>query len=562
MDLSALLQTKSSEHRPKPNTNGFTPSAPIGTRAKRSALDFHSSSLAVLPKYKFDLKSLISHAETDEATEASSKRVKAMIASKEDESIMVPRDDGVDGAKFVHGNLLESVVVDKEDGELQKVTRALMRTEAIITEKRWYFFDTQSKSTKPKRQPFPTASVPQNWKGDLVDPQLRHHTFVSGFAEDMVSYGRTLPDELFLWILNEVCFESQDVLRNSYCNILKESSEQVHRLIVPDLIRKTLQALGGSSVAVNVTQKIIPAPALTNPYTTQDLAKLRSVVKLFGQFAKSLQQKSRTYIISMLQRMSVDHVVFENVDLLDSVQETIYRLCRYTPEDKWEISVSQPFPTRTSLTLSQCQEICNTVFNSVEQPSLRLKVVESISSISPSSHDLRKRLAMCFYFNALSYSTSHSHHTIDLDRFIKRLDDSDFYTTPQTDYRELSALISLLDIAVDDARSTKLNMMDEETDKRFNEDIETLGAIIKDIMRSIGNPGAAFISRIEAKEVLELVSHRIVNTLRSKPKPKETLFDAKHGKIEEDHEGEKKHMQKFLLKVKSVENNVDKQVQS
>ena len=148
---------------------------------------------------------------------------------------------------------------------------------------------------------------------------------------------------------------------------------------------------------------------------------------------------------------------------------------------------------------------------------------------------------------------------MNIERFISRLDESDFDITPQTDYRELTALISLLDIAVDDARSSKLDLTDSETERRFNEEIEELAAMIRNIMRSIGNPGAAFISRIEAKEVLELVSLRIANTLRSKPKPKETLFDGKVGRTEEDHEGEKVRMQRFLSKTRHAMNSAEEQ---
>ena len=148
---------------------------------------------------------------------------------------------------------------------------------------------------------------------------------------------------------------------------------------------------------------------------------------------------------------------------------------------------------------------------------------------------------------------------MDLELFIKRLYESDFDKTPQTDYRELSALVLLLDIAVDDARSTKLDMTDKETEGRFDKDIETLSAIIKDIMRSIGNPGAAFISRIEAKEVLELVGHRIANTLRSKPKPRETVFDDVIKGKTEDHEVERQGMERFLSMMKPDGNTVKEQ---
>lgn len=139
---------------------------------------------------------------------------------------------------------------------------------------------------------------------------------------------------------------------------------------------------------------------------------------------------------------------------------------------------------------------------------------------------------------------------MNLDHFIKRLEEPTFNITPQSDFRELTALVSLLDIAVDDARSIGVDLTDKEQERRFDKDIDDLAATIKDLMKSIGNPGAAFISKIEAKEVLELVAQRISDTLRSKPKPKDTIFD---GPRRNDLEGERAGLQSFLSKMKKTE---------
>jgi len=159
---------------------------------------------------------------------------------------------------------------------------------------------------------------------------------------------------------------------------------------------------------------------------------------------------------------------------------------------------------------------------------------------------------MCFYFDDVSYSRDHSHSIMDLDAFIRRLDDPDFDTNAQTDYRELTALILLLDIAVDDARSITIDLSDVAVERKFDETVEALGATIKNIMKMIGNPGAAFISRIEAKEVLELVSQRVSDTLRSKPKPRQTWFDKAQGKPQEDLESERRGMQSFISRAKEI----------
>lgn len=201
----------------------------------------------------------------------------------------------------------------------------------------------------------------------------------------------------------------------------------------------------------------------------------------------------------------------------------------------------------------KCQEICRPLFESIEQATLRLKIIDSISSTTARTHDLRRRLAMCFYFKDLSFSKNHSHSIMDLNVFIRRLDDPDFDANSQTDYRELTALILLLDTAVDDGRSMNLDLSVPSIEKKFDEDIEDFGATIKDVMRSIGNPGAAFISRIEAKEVLELVSQRISDTLRSKPKPKNSLFDK--AKPAENLESERKGMRSFISRVQEISSN-------
>ena len=156
---------------------------------------------------------------------------------------------------------------------------------------------------------------------------------------------------------------------------------------------------------------------------------------------------------------------------------------------------------------------------------------------------------MCFYFNEISYSTDHPHTTFELPKFMDRLDESAFNINDETDYQQVAALILLLDVAVDDGRCVYLDLSNASAAERFDEDVDNLVFAIKDVMRNIGNPGAAFISRIEAKEALELVSQRIADTLRSKPKPKKTVFDGPK-KRDEDHTVEQARMSSFVSKMK------------
>jgi len=360
-DLSALLAAKSSEVRAKLVMNGNTPSTPMAPRYQASSVEFHVSPLPLLSKYKFDLKSLVSRAEDHDAIEASSKRVKAMMASKDDDEDTEMSDHAAELAKFPHGALLGSVVADREDLEAHKVTRAIMRTEATVTEKRWYFFDTHAKPLKQApRTPFPTKILPDVWKKDLLDPKTRYYTLVSGFAENMVTLGKKLPDELFLWVLDEACLEENDPLRSSYQGIIRESTEQVQRLLNPILVRKIFRTLGGSSIGTDIAQKIVPVSKLADPYPKRDWARLLSIIKLLGKISKFLHQKTRSTIICMLLRLGVDNVVYENVDILDSVQVTIRSLCKHTPDEDWGTCVRACLPRASKqLTVSSVKKSAN-----------------------------------------------------------------------------------------------------------------------------------------------------------------------------------------------------------
>lgn len=342
VDLATLLQAKRPATHQNSSTDKAAPSTPRASRFTGRNHELNSSPI-VVPKYKFDLKYLASLAKTDDAIEASSKRVKALSTPQEETDALFPTDSSPHEPKPNHLDLLGSVVANREDGEMQRVTRAIKRTEATLSEQRWYFFNTQANPSKDKRQPFPTKAVPEAWRNELLDSKSRYQTFVSGFAEDMVSYGKALPDEIFLWIMDELSREPSDPLRNSYSNTLRESTEQVERLVGLDLIQSLFKGLGGSPTGTSLSQKIRSTPAVVDPYSKYTWDILCTVVKFLGQVARHLQQGARVYTICMLLMMSVDRVVFDNVDVLDEVQETIGRLCRHIPDDAWESCVRSLF---------------------------------------------------------------------------------------------------------------------------------------------------------------------------------------------------------------------------
>jgi len=106
------------------------------------------------------------------------------------------------------------------------------------------------------------------------------------------------------------------------------------------------------------------------------------------------------------------------------------------------------------------------------------------------------------------------------------LDSARFRISKDTDYAELDASLSILDIAVDNGRSDGVDIGNEHRELAFNRQIDELGACIKALWSAINDAGASFISRIDAKETMEEIRHRLIYTVRTRPKAKRSVFDA------------------------------------
>ncbi|KAI6713669.1 hypothetical protein JHW43_003795 [Diplocarpon mali] len=522
-DLSTLLAARSSSGASRPRTSGDS----LNTSRYQTRTKTLKSPVVVSPKYKFDLKDLVAHKKNHEAAEASSKRFKALQEPDRDGDATQNGDSG-SPLWSDHSVLLDAVVADREDGAVSKIKRALRRTEATVSDPRWYFFDAEtSPPDKPERQPFPVASVPECWESVLVEPQMRQQAFLFGFVEDMVAMGQGLPDELYLWMLDEVPVESSDPLRTAYLNIFRQCHEQTSRLLTPLAVQKILRSLGGTVTATILTERVRTVQRLTDPYPNRDWKKLHSIIKFFGQIAELLDSGSRTYIISLLLRLSLDCTVSSEGGIHDSAQQAIGLMCLCIPDEDWD---------------SFCYEICKTLSESTHEPPLRLQAVESISSATPRAHDLRRRLATAFFLDDLSYSKSHSHTTFAIDTFLDRLMDPLFDTTPTTNYRDLTSLIYLLDVAVDDGQNVSLDLTNEKTAERHNKNVDELIDTLAAIESGIVATGGIFVSRLDARMALLMVQKRLA-MLRTKPKPRHHWFDgSEKKKAEQDEEKRKKDL--------------------
>jgi hypothetical protein len=181
---------------------------------------------------------------------------------------------------------------------------------------------------------------------------------------------------------------------------------------------------------------------------------------------------------------------------------------------------------RLDTNLCQCGELCISIFQSVDEATLRFQILRCIPQTSPRSHELRRRLALAFFFDDVKYSVQAPEVTLDLRDITRKLNEPQFKLDRESDYHELSATISILDIAIDNGQSLEKDITIPKYERAFNEEVDELAARIYVLWSSINDAGAAFFSRIDAKQVMDGLRQRLLYAVRTELQPKLHIFDS------------------------------------
>jgi hypothetical protein len=314
--------------------NGFKSPEKPRPRKRGKGASIPNSPLAVKPKLKFDMKMLQDQAEESEATEASVLRVKALWDKPAGSSPDSERSD----PDFRHHEILESVVAEQDGASVEQVLQAVKRTEAINAEKRWEFFESNVEESTSNR-PFPSIEGTNSWKDGLADPGSRQQLVLSDFAKEMVELGDVLPDELLLWMLDEICLERRDDLRETYARLLMASSTQIRRLVLPETIIDLFRKLGAKDAAIDLQKKVRPTPTDNIKRQSRDWSGLSSFVAFIGRASHFLDDVTRSSAMSILTRLCIDELLLENIVLLAAVRKTMEQILSSVRITQWNKTV-------------------------------------------------------------------------------------------------------------------------------------------------------------------------------------------------------------------------------
>ncbi|OBT68372.1 hypothetical protein VE03_02937 [Pseudogymnoascus sp. 23342-1-I1] len=506
-DLPDIFTSSTTSHKP---TSRSTRKPRGASSTNKSRAPSYGSPLTFQPKhkYKFSITSLVSQSQRHEATEASAQRAKSILNQ--------PGDEGKAGQQGDKEALLQSVIAGKDASSADKIMEAVARTEATATEKRWHFFDTDSTKLEHKRPKTP-PDIPKLYRkwnlGRTVD---RETTAMSGVMEGTQTFQDEMSNRNFLWILEMSCMQQTTAPEGPSFDVLLADPGAIHRFLCPKTVKIMFGLLGALPQATNRKADVEAVSVYKNEYKGRDWGPLQHYISFLGDAAKFATPVTCGYTISLLARLCADSIVKDSVKLLSTVRYAIGELCKAVKEhDEWEIS---------------CRQICSGIYKTVSQEHLCLQILECMldstsRQVDPRLIDLRKRLSLAVFCQDCDLTQKPAEESLELRMLVEVLSGPRFQVNRSTDYVQLAALISLLGIAIDDGSAAGLDMSDPQVEEEYNYNLDELAYLLKIIWSSINDRGTLSPSRIHAKRTVDKLRNGLLETIRTRPKPKQSIFD-------------------------------------
>lgn len=337
-DLSALLGRPRPQAAPRHSHDVF--STP---KAKRAAHALHKSPLAIIPKHKFDLKALAKDARRDSALLASSLRAKE-VAAREKVAFASAPSTPVGGHGTIPPHSALNEIVSAEGGkDAHKIMRAVQRADTGNQELRYCFFRSEFETPNPPKPP--TEAMQGPWslltKGNQ---RVREQNLISGVPYNVVKNHQGMPEQVFLWMLEEVCVANSFVVRSELCSLIGICHDQIACSITPNVLQSIWKCIGAEDLSMNHTEVNI-SKHVADTYRGHDWSNLLTVLVLLQTVAKYLPLDSTQYALKTLLRLAMDKLVLANIDIDNQFENTFEALVDTIPPEQWDSFVSRLLAT-------------------------------------------------------------------------------------------------------------------------------------------------------------------------------------------------------------------------
>jgi hypothetical protein len=489
----------------------------------------------------FDISSLVGDHFDDEEIEANVTKAKKGYKASDDQERLKRQG-------LMDKNLLASVMGQENKGEnLQRLFNAVERTEALATEHTWTMFDSKPMSADS----LPTESFPEKdvnsdpWFECLGEPNVRHRAYLSGYVAEKAAEGR-ISDDAVTWTFKNISHEPRDDLRKSYVRVVKAASPiWTSKNLTSSMIEKFFCQLGADSTMVKCNSSINPERQVHAKHSAPRNTRLLSAIEVLVAMSVDMTSEALSLFVALTMRLAIDTDLMSNSRVCIAVEDALSSLIDHNEE-------------RVSIVAGQC--ILEDMSLRVKDPHLQTLALKHILPTSSTAASLRIRLANLFSLGVtedntsiLDFSTASgiSSPDISLTQLTSHLRNPRYNVSrssrqdPAFDYSTLSASVYIFDTAVANGGRPTI-FPDTSSERAFNHHVDILGERVKSIITSIADTGASHMRRTEAKEALNALHFRLLYSVRTKPKPKKSVFGGRDGAEYRAEERSAGMMQQFL----------------
>ncbi|KAH8880160.1 hypothetical protein GQ53DRAFT_849131 [Thozetella sp. PMI_491] len=488
---------------------------------RRAVLSFDSSPL--VPKHpKLDMKKLVAQARQYEKNDA-------IVAGIEELQGANDKEGSRDGSP----EDMEGMLLDQDDSG--KLLQAVKRTGAAAR-MHWHFFTVKDEGGFVATTAFPKHAAQGKW-AFLSAAETRSDHFVSGLAHSKQARHRNLPDEILLWILDEITSEKRHVLRSQYLELIRAcESEQLRSTLTEQRISQLFLKLGALEEAVDPNLALtILSTRQDNPsgtiYDRKDWANLCSVLGLIASVSDKLSDKARERTIHILLRLGIDNIVHDDVAIGVCFREAMRKATNAVPDSIWD---------------DLCPKLASSLYVKVDDASLRWEAIFAcLDGGSTRLHQLQRTLAL-----ASCGITDLNHIELDMVEVFSRLDDPEFVIRPETDYFDLAALAATLALAIGDGDKPDVIVGNPGVAQR-DTNIDAVAQKLKEIESRIHfSTMNNTVPRMASKSQLGNLQMILTRITRSREPPELGIMASPEAIARRDIPKQRNFMQKFLEKGK------------
>lgn len=520
----------------------------VATSAKRESHTRQKSS----PRYSFSLAKITNqHSEEAGANE----RISAYRSALERSNDAREPDDPISGNETVDKDLLATVIKQRdEDTQMDQVVQAMNRTDALATEPRWDFMLPDFKEPDLACPPFPDlACKHDDFLSKLADRRFRETAFLTGSVGEWASVF-DLPNSVLDWLWDAAINERDDGLSNAYLATFRIARKTKYSMIAHTGLKGALILCGAKPEVLNLKYQIHPVYKPASALIPKPPRRLFRIIRALDELADSLRTDFKGYAIFILMRISLDTGIADDGELSLAIRNAMSSLASSIPG---------------TVDSKKASIVLDDIVTTIDHPILCHRLVDSIPIASGRLQQAKRCLALAFFLSDRNMIGSDLNDPKYLSRrIVKKLKNSPCFDTrsPDLDYRNLSALISLLDIAIaggfqadlatdqdpdraPDQASTQRPLSIDERRKQLREEhdrcVDDISAQTTWLFNCIVDRGAAHMNRTQAKSVLEQLNSRLHYAVRSRPRPRRNVFEEVMGK-KKSTDGQQPLMEKYL----------------